>query len=255
MAHLSDLSGPPPMSTVDFHADSLRFDSMLTDGQPGGGSHGQSRRPAPVPPVLPAVVPPDPRAAALAHRSAHHAGGPQALTAVFVAHLESLIPPGRVALALTPPTACRLLEALLDDVWLVADPLVPDGPDRAAHQLIELGTWMRESGLGVEDQQAIGFALVRAVRDLGSAPWSTQVGSAWASVQGWLVGHLMAGALRVPDEPRWDDPSLPDRGQEPGRRAGGAAGAAGVAAESAQDDFAPRDELMGRLAGGFGRRR
>jgi hypothetical protein len=61
-------------------------------------------------------------------------------------------------------------------------------------QLRTLGARLYEAGMSGQDFSYIGLALVRAVRDSCSSPWTTALGAAWSEIHNWVVPHLSLGA-------------------------------------------------------------
>ncbi len=196
-------------------------------------------------------VRPDAQATALVARSL---GRPEALAAraeSFVAHLTQLAPAPGLGESLTPPAAERLLASILTAITTLSDGKDADAAEQAEEELRDLGSWLNQAGLDAEGLRGVGYALVRMAREMAGPQWTTSVGSAWASVQAWLVDHLVQGARRQPTLVTPMAP-IPALGEE-------------AAAEDPGDEAAPEggprpgvryERLVQRLSSGpFGRRR
>jgi len=81
----------------------------------------------------------------------------------------------------------RLLDALLATI----DGL--DDPGAMERRLLALGADHYHRGVKEEQFQYVPHALVRSVRELQPAEWSSSLSSAWIGLYSWMIEHLAAG--------------------------------------------------------------
>jgi hemoglobin-like flavoprotein len=143
--------------------------------------------------ALPEITRPDAHSARMVQRSiAHLAGRELQLTEGFYRHLFAMLPEAR---ALFPEDMAeqrgRLLQALLSSVQSLHDPAGMEA------RLQALGEIHYYRGIADDQYQYVGHALIRTVRDVVPADWSTWLSSAWISVYSWMIQHMVVGAKRA----------------------------------------------------------
>jgi hemoglobin-like flavoprotein len=141
----------------------------------------------------PEIARPDADSARMVQRSiAHLAGRELQLTEGFYNHLFAMLPEAR---ALFPDDMAeqrgRLLKALLSSVQALDDPAGMEA------RLQALGEIHFYRGIADDQYQYVGHALIRTVRDVVPADWSTWLSSAWISVYSWMIQHMVVGAKRA----------------------------------------------------------
>lgn len=141
----------------------------------------------------PEIARPDADSARMVQRSiAHLAGRELQLTEGFYRHLFAMLPEAR---ALFPDDMAeqrgRLLQALLSSVQSLDD---PEGMEARLQALGEIHYYR---GIADDQYQYVGHALIRTVRDVVPADWSTWLSSAWISVYSWMIQHMVVGAKRA----------------------------------------------------------
>jgi len=156
---------------------------------------GTVPRAVPVSPSEPMIPRPDPRTIRFVRESFWRLGDVDQLADRFDTHLRALTPRADEALATHfPVDGERCVTAILRAVEALGAEIESQSGADPEGQLRALGIELYRAGLEEEDQANLGHALVRAVRDSYSEDWSTELGSSWTAVQGWLVPHLVAGA-------------------------------------------------------------
>jgi len=153
------------------------------------------------------------------------------------------------ALALIPDLAGQLVgdgwplcERLIQVVRWVAETDAP--PQAIASALRQAGAQDWREGFPITQYVNLAHALVRAVRDLIEADWTTSMGSAWIAYFLWIQPHLAAGAQEAAER---DAAEQEARAQA--RSAGDAGDADLATAASLLDDEDDEDD---EDAGGFG---
>jgi hemoglobin-like flavoprotein len=111
---------------------------------------------------------------------------------LFYGHLFRMVPEARRLFpADMSDQHLRLLEALL----LAVDGL--DDPAAMEARLLSLGEDQFARGVEERHLQYVAHALVRAVRELQPAEWSSSLSSAWIGLYSWMIGHMVAGFRRA----------------------------------------------------------
>ncbi|MDQ1293116.1 MAG: hypothetical protein QG608_997 [Actinomycetota bacterium] len=173
-------------------------DQPYSQGQPYSQSQplpqGQPSS-QPGPPAMPAIPRPDPATIRIVRDSFWRLGDVDQLADRFDTHLMALTPRADEALATHfPADGERCVTAILRAVEALGAEMESQSGTDPEGQLRALGIELYRAGLEEEDQSNLGHALVRAVRDSYSEDWSTELGSSWTAIQGWIVPHLIAGA-------------------------------------------------------------